>query len=499
MKFFILCIFFLVSHLALFSQESKSSIVLKSECDQGQYSSCSQLAQQFEKEDKVQESWYYKLKSCSLCYFCEDCFYSFESYFLKYQDEIKRNNVFERVSLACEKKSMRDCTLLARMSRKKVKKTKYFKKACLLGDHHACHEALELSDGLEIKETAVKLMKQKCHIKEKYIDFHACSHLAQLYTKFEQNAQAAPILEKLCFYQFTTFETSFYCNLAAKIYAKSEKTAVKGIKFDAPNCSSAKFGSPPDGIFSKACKRLENLCYNQKVAQACTKAGYGHYPSYDSVPANKALPLFQLGCDLGDQDGCKYAKEIKLRNNPPIKCPPESLLRDNKVRSVNMYKYQWGCYLKKRVSQHHGPYIIFYQNGDKHTQHNYRFGKLHGRLIKWFENGVIAREENYKEDERIGPIKIFLKDGRSALPKIKTDLKHFCDLVEKHAVSIKIGSLVERLYDLDYFNNFKPHEFIRDLANELDRVENKLVYKVFKGKLSTIGINSFACSGLKML
>jgi len=80
----------------------------------------------------------------------------------------------------------------------------------------------------------------------------------------------------------------------------------------------------------------------------------------------------------------------------------------------------------------HGTLLTWHRNGQKRSEGHYNNGKMHGLFLEWYDNGQKKSEANYIDGRRDGPKKEWHANGEVKIEKKKTQVRPYKEVkVEK--------------------------------------------------------------------
>ena len=90
----------------------------------------------------------------------------------------------------------------------------------------------------------------------------------------------------------------------------------------------------------------------------------------------------------------------------PVTCPPGTALKGGTPPEAHRI---W-CATEDGIS--HGPYLAWFDDGQKKTEGSFRNGNAHGKWKHWHQTGAVRTEGEYKDGEKSGDWPEFDPEGR---------------------------------------------------------------------------------------
>ena len=109
--------------------------------------------------------------------------------------------------------------------------------------------------------------------------------------------------------------------------------------------------------------------------------------------------------------------EASAAPSGPVKCPPGTTLKGGTPPEAHRI---W-CATDGGIS--HGPYLAWFDDGQKKTEGSFRNGNAHGKWKHWHQTGAVRTEGEYKDGEKVGEWPEFNPEGRPLNERLPSDWK----------------------------------------------------------------------------
>lgn len=115
---------------------------------------------------------------------------------------------------------------------------------------------------------------------------------------------------------------------------------------------------------------------------------------------------------------------------------------NNKVHGMRITYYGDGETVRSRISVEHGikqgPFIRYYYNGQVFEQGNYKDGEKHGPMRKYYKNGQLMAEFEYEKGIALPGLKEYDEDGELLTDYPEINFREIDRLASKNIIDLEI-------------------------------------------------------------